>query len=215
MLERITIKSRSISQWKIFCKSSTAAESVLSESVHPLPIFEGSLDAPVLIIGQAPEIEEFNQKQPFAESGGKRLFSWLQQAGLKEAWIREHALIFQRYLCYPGKQPDGSGYRSPSSKQLDLCQPHLSRVLSLMTGLNLRLIIPVGRLAIDALFPASKALEKIIGQRLKYSRALVVPLPHPSDLSRWYQNQEHRALIYLALEMIGDLNLASTPLPRG
>ncbi len=83
-----------------------------------------------------------------------------------------------------------------------------------MTGLNLRLIIPVGRLAIDAFFPASKALEKIIGQRLKYSRALVVPLPHPSGLSRWYQNQEHRALIYHAPEMIGGLNLTSTPLPR-
>ncbi len=184
------------------------------ESVHPPPVFEGNLDAPVLIIGQAPGIEEFNQKQPFVGSSSKRLFSWLKQAGLKETWIREHAFIFQRYLCYPGKQPDESGDCSPSSTQLDLCQPHLSRVLSLMTGLNLRLIIPVGRLAIDAFFPSSKALEKIIGQRLKYSRALVVPLPHPSGLSRWYQNQEHRALIYRALEMIGDLNLTSTPLPR-
>jgi uracil-DNA glycosylase len=184
------------------------------ESVHPPPIFEGSLDAPVLIIGQASGIEEFNQKQLFVGSGGKRLFSWLKQAGLKEAWIREHSLIFQRYLCYPGKQPDGSGDRSPSSKQLDLCQPHLSRILSLMTGLNLRLIMPVGRLAINVFFPASKSLEEIIGQQIRYSRALVVPLPHPGDLSRWYQNQEHRALIYRALEMIGDLNLTSTPLLR-
>ena len=136
------------------------------ESVHPPPIFEGNIDAPVLIIGQAPGIEVFNQKQPFVGSSGKRLFSWLKQAGLKEAWIREHTFIFQRYLCYPGKQPDGSDDRSPSSTQLDLCQPHLSRVLSLMTGLNLRLIIPVGRLAIDAFFPASKALEEIIGQQL-------------------------------------------------
>jgi len=45
------------------------------ESVHPPPIFEGNIDAPVLIIGQAPGIEEFNQKQPFVGSGGKRLFS--------------------------------------------------------------------------------------------------------------------------------------------
>ena len=83
-----------------------------------------------------------------------------------------------------------------------------------MAGLNLRLILPVDRLAIDTFFPASKALEEIIGQRLKYSRALVVPLPRPSGLSRWYQNQEHRSLFYRALEMIRDLNLTSTPLPR-
>ena len=77
------------------------------ESVQSPPVFEGSLDAPVLIIGQAPGIEEFNQKQPFVGSDRKRLFSWLKQARLEEVWIREFAFIFQRYLCYPGKQPDG------------------------------------------------------------------------------------------------------------
>ena len=184
------------------------------ESVQPPPIFKGRIDAPILIIGQTPGIEEFNQKQPFVGSGGKRLFSWLQQAGLEESWVRDHALIFQRYLCYPGKQPDRRGDRRPSSKHIELCQPHFSKVLSIMHNLSLRLIIPVGRLAIDAFFPASKALEKIIGKRMEYSRAHVIPLPDPSDISRWHQNQEHRALIYHALEMISDLDLPSTPLPR-
>ena len=32
------------------------------ESVRPPPVFEGSIDAPILIIGQAPGIEEFNQR---------------------------------------------------------------------------------------------------------------------------------------------------------
>jgi len=184
------------------------------ESVQPPPVFSGSIDAPILIIGQAPGIEEFNQKQPFVGSSGKRLFSWLQQAGLEETWVRVHALIFQRYLCYPGTQPDRSGDRRPSSKQVELCQPYFSRVLSIMHGLSLRLIIPVDRLAIDAFFPASKVLEKIIGKRMKYSRAHVIPPPDPSGISRWHQNQEHRALIYQALEMIGNLDLPPTPLPR-
>jgi len=184
------------------------------ESVQPPPAFEGSTDAPILIIGQAPGIDEFNENQPFVGSDRKRLFSWLKQAGLEEAWTKEHTLIFRRYLCFPGKQPDGSGDRSPSSKQLELCQPHLARVLSVMAGLNLKLIVPVGRLAISAFFPTSRSLEEIIGQQMKYSRALVIPLPHPSGLSRWHQSQDHRALIYQALKMIGDLTLAATPLPR-
>ncbi len=184
------------------------------ESVQPPPIFEDSIDAPILIIGQTPGIEEFNQKQFFVGSGGKRLFSWFQQAGLEESWVRDHALIFQRYLCYPGKQPDGSGDRRPSSKQIELCQPYFFRVLSIMHRFSLKLILPVGRLAIDAFFPASKSLEKIIGKRIKYSHAHVIPLPDPSDISRWHQNQEHRSLIYQALEMISDLDLPSTPLPR-
>ena len=184
------------------------------ESVQPPPIFDCGTNAPILIIGQAPGIEEFNQKQPFVGSDRKRLFAWLKQAGLEEAWIREHAFIFQRYLCYPGKELDGGGDRRPSSKQLELCQPHLARILSVMAGLNLKLIVPVGRLAINAFFPTSRPLEEIIGQQMKYSRALVIPLPHPSGLSRWHQSQDHRALIYRALKMIRDLNLASTPLPR-
>lgn len=184
------------------------------ESVQSPPIFEGSLDAPALIIGQAPGLAEFNLKQPFVGHDKKQLFSWLKQAGLKDDWIRDHALLFQCYLCYPGKRTDGSGDCRPSAAQLELCRPHLSRVLSVMTGKNLRLIIPVGRLAINVFFPASRSLEEIIGQQMRYSSALVIPLPHPSGLSRWHQSQDHRALIYQALKMIGDLNLASTPPPR-
>lgn len=134
------------------------------ESVQPPPIFEGSLDAAALIIGQAPGIDEFNLKQPFVGPDRKRLFSWLKQAGLEEDWISEHVLIFQCFLCYPGKQADGSEDRRPSTTQLELCRPHLSRVLSVMTGRNLSLIIPVGRLAINVFFPPSKSLEEIIGQ---------------------------------------------------
>lgn len=183
------------------------------ESVQPPPIFEGSTDAPVLILGQAPGIDEFNHKQPFVGPDRTRLYSWLKQAGLTESWTCEHALFFQCFLCYPGRQADGSGDRRPSAAQLELCRPHLSRMLSVMTGKNLRLIIPVGRWAINVFFSPSKSLEEIIGQQMKYSSALVIPLPHPSDLSRWHQSQAHRALIYRTLKMIGDLDLVSTPPP--
>ena len=172
------------------------------DAVQPPPVFSGDLDAPLLIIGQAPGLTEYEQKTPFVGSSGKRLFSWLKQAGLEERWVREQSLIFQRYLCYPGKRPDEDGDRRPTSGQLEICHAHLSSVLSLMTGLNLGLIIPVGRLAIEAFYAPSKTLEEIIGTQMKYASARVIPLPHPSGISRWHQKQEHRALIYRALELI-------------
>jgi len=177
------------------------------DTVRPPPIFSGDLDAPLLIIGQAPALTECEQKTPFVGSSGKRLFSWLKQAGLEESWIRDHALIFQRYLCCPGKRPDGDGNRRPTSEQLELCSPHLSSVLSLLAGLNLKLIIPVGRLAVDAFYAPSKTLDEIIGTQMKYANAHVIPLPHPSGISRWHQTQEHRALIYQALELIRSVGL--------
>jgi len=97
--------------------------------------------------------------------------------------------------------------RRPSSEQLELCSRHLSRVLSLMTSLNLKLIIPVGRLAIDAFYAPLKTLEEIIGSQMRNASAYVIPLPHPSGISRWHQIQEHRALIYQALELIRSFRL--------
>jgi len=178
-----------------------------TDSVQPPPLFAGNLDAPLLIIGQALGIEESNQKLPFVGPSGSRLFSWFKQAGLEEAWIREHALIFQRCLCYPGKQPNGPGDRQPSSRQIELCQPHLSWGLSLMIGLNLKLIIPVGRLAIDGFYSLSKTLDEIIGQRMKYAQAHMVPLPHPSRISHWHKKQERRSLIYQALKLIRSISV--------
>jgi uracil-DNA glycosylase family 4 len=176
--------------------------------LRPPPVFSSDLDPSLLIIGQAPGLTEYEQQSPYVDSSGNCLFTWLRQAGLEESWIRKHALIFQRYLCYPGKRPDGDGDHRPGSEQLELCSPHLTRVLSLMASLNLKMIIPVGRLAIDAFYTSSKTLEEIIGTQMGYASAHVIPLHHPSGISRWGQAQEHRALIYQALELVRSLGLA-------
>ncbi|MFO7944354.1 MAG: uracil-DNA glycosylase family protein [Anaerolineales bacterium] len=93
------------------------------DAVQLPPIFRGDLGAPLLIISQAQGLTEHEQKSPFVGPSGKRLFSWLQQVGLEESWVREHAFIFQRHLCYPAKRPDGYGDRRPNSEQLELCPP--------------------------------------------------------------------------------------------
>lgn len=76
-----------------------------------------------------------------------------------------------------------------------------------MTGMNLRRIIPVGRLAIDAFFPPSQRLDEIIGKQLHYNQVSVIPLPHPGGISRWHQKHEHIALIYQALEIIRSVGI--------
>ncbi len=100
--------------------------------------------------------------------------------------------------------------RRPTSEQLELCSPHLSSVLSLMTGLNLKLIVPVGRLSVDAFYASSKTLDEIIGAQMGYASAQVIPLPHPSGISRWHQRQEHRKLIYQALDRIRSVGLITS-----
>ncbi|MFO8036474.1 MAG: hypothetical protein R6U57_07605 [Anaerolineales bacterium] len=50
--------------------------------------------------------------------------------------------------------------------------------------MNLKLIIPIGRLAIDAFYNPSKMSEEIIGTQTGYASAHLIPLPHPSGVSR-------------------------------
>jgi uracil-DNA glycosylase len=76
-----------------------------------------------------------------------------------------------------------------------------------MASLNLKLIIPVERLAIEAFFAPSKTLEELIRTKMGYASAQVIPLPHPSGISLWHQTQEHRSLIYQALELIRSVGL--------
>jgi uracil-DNA glycosylase len=100
------------------------------------------------------------------------------------------------------KVPGGECDRQPGSEQLDLCSPNPSSVFSRMTGLNLKLIILIGRLAIDTFYAPSKTSEEIIGTQMRYASVKVIPLPHPSGISRWNQKQVHRALICEALELL-------------
>ncbi|MFO7945157.1 MAG: uracil-DNA glycosylase family protein [Anaerolineales bacterium] len=61
-----------------------------------LPVLSDDPGAPLLIIGQAPGLTEYEQKLPFVSSSENHLFSWLQQAGLEETWTYEY--IHQTWL---------------------------------------------------------------------------------------------------------------------
>ncbi|MFO8037053.1 MAG: hypothetical protein R6U57_10545 [Anaerolineales bacterium] len=91
----------------------------------------------------------------------------------------------KRYSAHLQNSQLNPAYEVNNTKPtLTLSTPYLSSGLSLTAGLNLKLIIPVGRLAIDAFYAPSKTLEEIIGVQMEYASAHVIPLPHPSGVSR-------------------------------
>jgi hypothetical protein len=67
--------------------------------------------------------------------------------------------------------------------------------------LDPRLVVPVGRLAIDD-WLGRDALSDVIGQRFEVDGRVVVPLPHPSGASSWTNLPAHRELIARAVELI-------------
>lgn len=178
--------------------------------VFPRAIFSGGAGARILVIGQAPGITEKEAGRPFNAGSGKRLFAWLKGAGIEEDWFRATHYMTSVTKCYPGRSKSGSGDRVPSRREQALCRPYLEAELAL---LDLRLVLPVGRLAIGLFYPDNPPLETLIGTGKQVDGRWIVPLPHPSGASRWHQSEENRRRVRQAVEKIKDiLSLPSIPI---
>jgi uracil-DNA glycosylase len=167
--------------------------------IYPRAIFSGEVGARLMVIGQAPGITEKEAGRPFNASSGTRLFKWLAEAGIEEAWFRRTQYMTAVTKCYPGRAKSGGGDRVPSPAEQRLCRPYLDEELALVDP---ALILPVGRLAISLFFSTSLSLEEIIGTKTQIDGRWVIPLPHPSGASRWHSIQANRQLITQAIALI-------------
>jgi uracil-DNA glycosylase family 4 len=167
--------------------------------IYPPAVFSGLATAKMMTIGQAPGITEQQAQRPFNAGSGTRLFGWLQEAGIDETWFRSTQYMTSVTKCYPGRSPAGSGDRVPTRQEQAFCRAYLDQEIQLV---NPRVIIPIGRLAINLFFSRSSKLQQIIGTQLEIEGRLVIPLPHSSGASRWHQLPENRQLIEKALGLI-------------
>ena len=167
--------------------------------VHPKAIFSGHIGAQIMIIGQAPGITEVEAGRPFNAGSGTRLFQWLEAAGIEEFSFRSDQYMTSITKCFPGKVKNGSGDRVPSKAEQTLCRPFLEAEIKLI---NPKLILPVGRLAINLFFPTRVSLTEIIGREKNMDQRWIIPLPHPSGASRWHQVEENRSKIDQAIHHI-------------
>jgi uracil-DNA glycosylase len=187
-----------------------------------------------MLIGQAPGPTEAQVKRPFNAGSGRRLFTWLQQAGWQEDDFRQSAYMSAVTKCYPGRSNTGKGDRVPSPAEQRLCRPWLEQEIRLI---NPRLLLLVGGLSIKLLYPATARLSDLVGTAAYFPPATllhdplnfnlgdaeilkafdpakpangrwVLPLPHPSGASLWPNRPENQALIAQAMRFLGDIRVA-------
>jgi uracil-DNA glycosylase len=167
------------------------------------PIFSGPRDAVFMTVGQAPGKHEANVTHlPFSGPAGKRLFRWLAQAGFDEAQFRSTQAMTAITKCYPGPHPAGRGDRVPSRKEQALCATWLECEIDLIDP---KVLIPVGGLAIKRFLGGSQPMTGLIGERFEQSGRIIVPLPHPSGASQWFNVPENQERLRIALAILGDL----------
>jgi len=123
----------------------------------------------------------------------------LARIGLSEADVRRHIYITAVTKCFPGKAAGArGGDRRPSPAEARLCRPLLDRQLAIIQP---RLILLAGRMAIDLLLPG-RSLDELVGDVFEAGDRELLPLPHPSGMSRWLNAAENQAKLEVALERL-------------
>jgi uracil-DNA glycosylase len=159
--------------------------------------------ASIYLVGQAPGPREVKLERPFAWTAGRTMFGWFATLGVDEATFRSRVYMAAVISCFPGRLPGKTGDRRPSRQEVETCRVHRETELELLRP---ALVLPVGRMAIELFMPCP-SLEAVVGRQFRGApnghACDVIPLPHPSGLSRWIQTPQGKTSIRQALALIG------------
>ncbi len=120
---------------------------------------DGSTNAKIMAIGEAPGAEEDLKGIPFCGQSGKLLDKMFSSIGL----YREQNLYITNTVFW--RPPNN---RRPTKKELDICRPFLEKHIALIKP---ELIIMVGATAVESLLGNVEAITKIRQKYFRYKNA--------------------------------------------
>ena len=144
---------------------------------------DGALDAPVLLLGEAPGKDEDEQGKPFVGRSGQLLDRMLAQIGLDR---RTNILISNTIYWRP------PGNRDPTQGEIVACLPFVERLVELAQP---KLLLLTGKAAAHTVLKREDGVMKLRGRRLLYNReGLPAPVNalvmlHPAYLLRQPQQK--------------------------
>jgi uracil-DNA glycosylase len=158
------------------------------------------------IHGQAPGQLEGEQRLPWRGRAGRTLRRWLEMDE-EEFYSTFYCASVTR--CYPGRSASGSGDRTPTPREQDLCAFWREWELELIRP---ELVLVVGGLSARRLLGVSN-LSACIGLRHDLRGAVAIPLPHPSGTSRWLNDPVNREQLRKALLVVKEELQRLRPMP--
>lgn len=196
MYMNLSITQHCIAEHQAQLGECTKCEKMTGPSIRCRPI-----SSSIMLVGQAPGVKEPALGRPFAWTAGKTLFKWFTSIGVEEEQFRDNVYMAAVCRCFPGKNPKG-GDRIPDKTEIANCKVWLEQEYQIMKP---KLIIPVGKLAIEQFLTAKKLVD-VVGQQFvldnDHVNADCIPLPHPSGLSTWFNMEPGKTLLQDALQLI-------------
>ena len=148
----------------------------VKNNVFPV-IGEGSHDAKIMFVGEAPGENEARTGRPFCGAAGRILDKLLEHIGLDRKSVYVTNIVKDR----PPKN------RDPMPKEIELYAPFLDRQIEIIQP---EIVVTLGRFSMDYLMrrygleSQVKSISQVHGQvfetEMKYGRVKIVPMFHPA-----------------------------------
>jgi DNA polymerase len=136
------------------------------------PLFgDGSNDARLMFIGEAPGYEEDKMELPFVGASGQLLTRMIESMGLS----RNDVYIANILKCRPTEN------RNPLPEEINACYPILERQISTIAP---EVICTLGSFATQAILGDSRGITRLRGRFHEYRGIKVMPTFHPAYLLR-------------------------------
>ena len=156
----------------------TAFVNSLYEEERKVLVFgEGSVGAPVMMIGEAPGEQESLQGRPFVGKAGKNLDAFLEQAGMdrRELYVTNTVKFRPTKRSAAGRTVN----RPPTQEEIRLFLPWLLKEIELVGP---RCVITLGNVPLKALTGHGSVIGDLHGQLLDWNGRKLFPMYHPASV---------------------------------
>lgn len=149
----------------------------LSQSRTQTVFGVGHIEADWMIVGEAPGEQEDKLGEPFVGRAGELLDRMLEAVGLTraEAPATQQVFIANVLKCRPPAN------RNPLPPEVAQCEPYLLRQMALVQP---RVVLAMGRFAVQSLLKSSEPLGKLRGRVHQVQGVPVIVTYHPAYLLR-------------------------------
>ncbi len=168
-----------IRNWDDFLSACDACRACpLSETRTNVVVWRGSVQAPLLFIGEGPGAEEDRQGRPFVGAAGRLLDLGLEAFGLTGSLVHIANIV----KCRP------PGNRVPTEEEARACRPLLAAQFKFVRP---RVIVLLGATAFRNFTGLTEGITKARGKWIEKSGYLILPTLHPAYILRNNREKIH------------------------
>ncbi|MDP3955664.1 MAG: uracil-DNA glycosylase [bacterium] len=131
---------------------------------------EGSPEASILLIGEAPGKKEDELRRPFVGRSGTMLTHWLSGIGIERSDVYITNIVKRR-------PPEN---RDPTLKEIEAYRPYLEKQLEIIRP---RVVVPIGRFAMNFFLPDVR-ISNAQGKIFWCDKRIIMPVFHPAAAMR-------------------------------